>query len=655
MKMFADTLIRQTTFLAIVATLAACSAGKDNEAAPLVNAVRDGDRTVELRPTWTGQATSFSQRGDDEYRVGYFVQDGTVLAEYSLLAEEDVAVDSLDLDIAANGLGFSAVIAHGAGTNLDVTGSISSTDDGEGYMVSDFSGLGAMIVASDGAHVTLDSMDIRTEGFARSAFISDEHANMVVRGSNVTTMGANPLTEAYEGYVNSANVTKMISPPWVLGIQGGIRASNMLGERATLTLIGTTLNSGGWALLSTDGCTEPQMNVVDSTLRILPQSEGGMSSGSFSYSDNYGSGYGTYAIGRAKQNFYGTSVSGTTYATIFTGGEVTYASSNGDIALRDGDGEVFETVQGKGRPTVIDSVFGFMSHGDATANIVDGTKVNSQDATFLYKSGNVTINIDSAELNPANGVILQMIDNDDRIVGGSMQAFNTEFNEDAGWPSENGNVTPGGVAAAAMPGGPGGPGGEGGPGGPGGPEGPGGPGGEAPAAGDVVGPDGQPITVPRPDGPGMRVTRPSAVSVSLTNGQYAGDLYNGTGYYGQGAVPLQVTIGEGAQLTGSVSLTETRHINETGAQNTHFTINEYYYLGHVENRNYDNGFSKVAVTVDNGGTWIVDGENLLNSLTIGDGQVTGVDDQQVSMTVDGEPVDIGPGQYAGNIIISLAD
>jgi len=154
----------------------------------------------------------------------------------------------------------------------------------------------------------------------------------------------------------------------------------------------------------------------------------------------------------------------------------------------------------------------------------------------------------------------------------------------------------------------------------------------------------------------MRERKPSAVSVSLEHGQYAGDLYNGTGYYGLGAVPLEVTIGEGAQLTGSISLTETRHIDETGAQNTHFTINEYYYLGHVENRNFNNGFSKVAVTVDSGGIWIVDGENLLNSLTIGDGRIAGVDGRQVTMTVNGKGTAIEPGQsYQGEIVISLTD
>lgn len=620
--------------LFVSGTLAACSASTDNEVAPLVNAVREGAATVELRPTWTGQATSFERRGDEDYRVGFFVRDGNVVAENSLLAEEDAPLSFLDLDMEAEGLAYSAVIAHGADTNLTLTGSIDSTDGGDGTMVSDFSGLGAMVVASNGARVTLSSLEIRTAGFARSAVITDEHANVVVRDSSITTMGANPLTDVYDGYVNSANMNTMISPPWVLGIQGGIRAANMLGERSTLTLVNSSVASGGWALLSTDACVEPHLNVVDSVLRILPESEGGMDSGDFQFSDRYGSGYGTYAIGGATQNFIGASISGTTYATIFTGGEATYSSSSGEIELRDANGEVFDTVQGAGRPTVIDSVFGFMSHGGATVNIIDGTQVNSEGATFLYKSGAVTINIDTAELNPANGVILQMIDNDDRIVGGSIQAFNTEFNEAAGWPSENGNVSPpGGSPEMAM--GPGGP----PPGGPGGGDAPEGMGGPPPGGGP---------------GP-MPARAPNGVNVSLTNGSYSGDLFNGTGYYGLAAVPLEVTIGDGANLTGAISLTETRHIDETGAQNTHFTINEYYYLGHVENRNFRNGNSTLAVNIDDGGVWTVTAESYLDTLTVGDGQVLGADGQVVTMTVDGEPVQIAPGTYEGEIVVSPAN
>jgi len=47
------------------------------------------------------------------------------------------------------------------------------------------------------------------------------------------------------------------------------------------------------------------------------------------------------------------------------------------------------THTGKGKPTTINSVFGFMSHGQGTVNVLDGTVVNSEEAIFLAKAGGV--------------------------------------------------------------------------------------------------------------------------------------------------------------------------------------------------------------------------------------------------------------------------
>ena len=595
-------------------------------------------KTVEAAPTYEGTVTSYTRRGNEKFSVGYYVKDGKIVDKYSLLADKDAPVSRLDLDIAAKGEAFNSVIAIGKGTDLTLTGSISASDTGDGRKASDFSGLGAQIVAFDYAKVKVDSMKIDTKGFVRAAFITDTHAQILVKDSAVTTLGANPLTQAFKGYVNSANQNIMLSPPWVLGIQGGIRAGNMLGEKATLTVINSKITSGGWAILSTDACTSPMMNVVDSQLEILPSSKGGMSSGKFPYSSKYGSGYGTYLIGNSKQNFYGVTFSGLTYASIFTGGEGFYRSSSGKIELMDADGGVIETIAGKGKPTTINAVFGFMTHGDATVNVLDGTVVNSENAIFLNKAGGASFIADNAVLNSGSGVILQMIDNDDRTVGGSMEAFNTEFKEAPGWPSENGNVTAPGAAGAggSRQGGPGGmpggregaPGGrEGGPGGPGG-RGEGGPGGMGGS---------------------------SDVKLTLTNGVYKGNVFNGSGYYNQSGNPLEVAIGNGATLTGAVSLTETRHINETGKQNTRFTINEYYYLGHVENRNYRNKTATLSLTLKDGGVWKVTGESLLSKFMVDKGTVEGADGAKVVMKIDGKEQPIRQGEtYSGNIVVSLA-
>jgi hypothetical protein len=606
-----------------------------------------------LKPTFEGTPTSYSRRGNDKFSVGYYVKDGVIVKKNSLLADRDSPVSKLDLDVAADGEGFDTVIATGAGTDLTLAGSISAADSGEGKNASDFSGLGTQILASDYAKVKVDSMKISTKGFLRAAFISDNHAQIYVKDTTVTALGANPLTQAYQGYVNSADQNIMLSPPWVLGIQGGVRAGNMLGDRSTLTVVDSKITSGAWAVLSVDAGSSAMMNVVDTSLEILPESQGGMSSGKFSYSDKYGSGYGTYFTGNAKEHFYGVAFKGLTYGGIYTGGEGTYRSSKGTIELKDAEGRALEPVAGKGQPTVIDAVWGFMNHGSATVNVLDGTVVNAEEAVFLSKTGGATFNVDNAVLNPASGVILQIMDNDDRTVGGSMNAFNTEFNEAAGWPSENGNVTRKGAASAGVRGGP-----------PGGrpPSGrsPGGPGGRPPGPppeGQFGGPppenDGAPPDMPPGAGGPGGLGDSSAVKLTLANGSYKGNVFNGSGYFNQSGSPLEITVGKAATLEGAISLTETRHIDETGKQNTHFTISEYYYLGHVANRNYRNDTGTIEVSLKDGGKWIVAGESLISKLVVDNGAVEGVNGAKVVMKIDGKETAIKQGEtYSGKIVVS---
>jgi hypothetical protein len=636
----------------------------------------DHEKLIDMVATLEeGSPTSYTRRGNEPFVVGYYVKDGSTIGNYSLLADTDSPVSNLNLDLVADGEAFNPVIATGEGTDLTLTGAISAYDNGDGKKASDFSGLGAMIIAADSAKVNVNSMKIDTKGFVRAAFISDNHAQILVRDSTVTTMGANPLTDAYAEYVNSADQNIMLSPPWVLGIQGGIRTGNMLGDNSTLTVINSSIASGGWAVLSTDACTSPMMNVVDSTLEILPASKGGMSSGNFSYSSNYGSGYGTYLIGNSVQNFYGTTFKGMTYASIFTGGDGYYRSSAGNIELTDAHGEAIETVTGKGNPTVVNTVWGFMTHGGGSVNVLDGTIVNSEEAVFLHKRGGVSFIADNAVLNSASGILLQMIDNDDTTVGGAMTGFNTEFNEDAGWPSESGNVTePGSVAAGGGPGGdmggrgmPGGDmGGRGMPeggmpggdmGGRGMPEG-GMPGGDMGGRGMPEGgmPGGDMAGGPGGPGGGGGMMGGGAAKLVLTNGDYKGDVLNGSGYYNQSGNALEVSIGQGATLDGAISLTETRHVDENGNQNTYFTINEYYYLGHVENRNYRNETATISVSLKDGGKWTVTGEGLISELVVDNGTIEGADGAKVVMKIDGEEKPIKQGEtYSGDIVISLVE
>jgi hypothetical protein len=81
-----------------------------------------------------------------------------------------------------------------------------------------------------------------------------------------------------------------------------------------------------------------------------------------------------------------------------------------------------------------------MAHNSGSLTITDGTIVNTDNAAFLMKAGDVNIIVsDGAKINTKEGVILQMIDNDDSLVGLNTSTsiglrFNTEFNEAKGYP-----------------------------------------------------------------------------------------------------------------------------------------------------------------------------------------------------------------------------
>ena len=155
----------------------------------------------------------------------------------------------------------------------------------------------------------------------------------------------------------------------------------------------------------------------------------------------------------------------------------------------------------------------------------------------------------------------------------------------------------------------------------------------------------------RPGGPGGPGGG-GPVRLLLSNGSYKGNVFNGSGYYNQSGNPLEVTIGKAATLEGVISLTETRHIDETGKQNTHFTINEYYYLGHVANRNYRNGTSSIEVNLKDGGKWTVTGESLISKLVVENGAVEGANGAKVVMKIAGMETAIEKGEtYSGDIVV----
>ena len=560
------------------------------------------------------------------------------------VGEDLTASGEIALDETVTGEGYTAVYAHGEDADVTVSGTLVVLDDSQGENTSDFSGQGSATVAYDSANLTLKDLTYYSEGFERGVTVVSQNSTVTIEDSDITVMGNDPLTNAWEGYHSSADQNYMISPPWPLGVTGGARILNMIGTTPKLTILNSTLVGGQtWGLLSTDSGSSMTINVVDSELISLPESEGGSDSGwrIFGYDeDAYGSAYGSYYIGGPSQYYYGATFDGVTYAAIITGAEIGYyGSSNGTIELTDASGEPMGTVQGKGQPTVINGVFGFMQHNSISDGIyvVDGTIINSADAIVIQKAAKGNYIFDNAELNSGTGVLFQMIDNDDDSrIGGMPMAVDPGFDETysdsklashgIGFPGVNYDVT--------------------------------------------------------------TSTGGYDVAVSYANGEYNGNIYNGTGYYGKSGDNLNITLGENAVLNGDIALTSTikgvpysaeaikgieyygddiQYVlldaegNETKdaakaafIQITDYTINEYFLQGHVQNLLHFNGASTISVTVGDGAEWTIADESLITSLVIEDGAVVKgalVENADGSVTITAGSSVIPAGTYGGKVAV----
>ncbi|MFM2403676.1 MAG: hypothetical protein RL223_1556 [Pseudomonadota bacterium] len=299
--------------------------------------------------------------------------------------------------IRSAGENFNGLLAAGGdwtvqGLQLDMSGNGGN----------DFAGYGAGLM-SDGARTRLvvDGARIRTHGAVRTAVVAGGGSHLLVRDSRIEALGGTLPPD----YVSNVTPGEMKDAPWMLGIRGNNRATNLLGDRTVATYLRSDLVADGWGVLSVDASQNAHLNAIASTVTLRGES-----------------GYGSYAIGNSTNRFLGTTMDVPTHGIIITGGHAVFGASRPDVlaaldrelALGLGAAELAaiplrQSVVRAGRHAV-------MSWGDATVQVRDATVFETGDAVFLNKGATLTVDVDGsqgAQLRSATGVILQAIDNDD--------------------------------------------------------------------------------------------------------------------------------------------------------------------------------------------------------------------------------------------------
>ena len=490
----------------------------------------------------------------------------------------------------------------------------------DGTDTCDFSGKGTAVAAfGNQANVVLENSTVHTAGVAAMPIFADDGATLTVKSSVLQSDGGT----LYKEYLSTPDQKLMAAPPWILGIMGTSRCLNMMGNGTTTNVIDSKTSAGAWAVLSTDSGSDMYLNVYNSSLTLnnadeskaAPlQAEGGQITETLDnpYTEHYGSGYGSFVIGSAVETFAGAELNVGTYAAIMNGGTATYTAlkAGETYELKNSAGTVtaiYEAQEDK-TTTIHSDTFGFMAMQNTNRITIEkGTEVDSGFATFLVKTGygsqTLTASIDGAILTNG-GVLIQVMDNDDATNGGMMSATDPA-NTNGGMQ----NFIPYHTETAGFR--------------------------TDAAAADAA-----------------------VQTFTFTNGAYSGNIYNASGSDGLKGSALSVTFGSGAKYSGAAASTAAIHVTYEGSvaikenggfaledaetaaafagqyQNTSFTIDEYWSIGHVANLVNFSGANDIHMTLTDDAVWNVTGASLIASLNI-EGNAKVIIPAGVTLTVNG--------------------
>ena len=515
------------------------------------------------------------------------------------------ATELSDAEIISEGEGFGAIAIDDCDYTIKNLKFRASGTGGD-----DFNGKGCAIVVGKDSKLTVENLDLETHGLTRNAVLATGNAKVLVKDSTITCYGVSDAEQAELG----KTIKGMICVPWVLGLLGNNRATNVL-DSADVTYENSTIRAERWGALSTDGPSDPShywRHMLHLTTKNCDVEIFG------------GSGYGSYCIGAGYNRFFDTRFKVPDYAEVIAN----------EIASSDFFG-----------CTVDSARFGVMWHQNqgGLLHVKDST-FNTKKAAFLVKGCYPEILVENSTLNCAEGVVLQLMESDDPGLGPKEVVVDTAvpvkvedhdttkinfhdgymYNKDAanlctdlrvtfrnmelkgdlynattnavGVGSYNPNPMP---PMDMMP----------------------------PEGGDM--PEMPPMAPPGEDDgdfvPPAFHSEPSTcypinMAVMLENVQYAGVISAATGKHS-------------CEKISKANLTELGQLTNTPTP----VIN--------------NG---VIVKVDFGTVWTVTGTCYLSSLQIIDGSsLVGADGKQVVMTVNGEAEPVIPGKYTGNITLSL--
>lgn len=454
-----------------------------------------------------------------------------------------------------------------------------SVFDFTGVGSNDNYGVGAAIMGMGRANITLDHVTIRGEdAYLRAMTYIGDDATLNVKNCDISV-------ESGRG--------AMRSRCWMMGIRGTNRALQQA-ERAKSYYENCRIHSNGWGLFSTEGTEDCRVYVKKCRCDL---------------SGEIARGYGLMSIGNCETTFDDCDV--------FVQGYAIIVCEPYSRAVIKGGSRVEAT---------LNAGFLFRNY-HSTFRIEEGSVVKTGRSTFVVKGAQADIEVKNSVLCPENGVILQLMDNDDVGIG---YVNYIPADDEADVPMEGRDLTcadPEEDVFLTFS--------------------------DMAVTGDfynsstnrflqIRGEKGEPPDMPKADFSILPPPDPDAPPKPVKRG---------TGTDLQGAKNVDIKFSN-CHVRGVISSATQKYINEVEV----ITIENCEELCNVTQTAAPAVNNGVIVTIEDNSVWTVTGTSYINRLVIGKGaKLAAPEGKALTMTVDGVSVAPEEGEYAGRIVLTVSD
>ena len=362
-------------------------------------------------PPWNGPD---AVKSIYNFRQALLVNDGKVVEDGSVL--DAISGDYSDTEannvtVKSNGAHFNGIYVTGNSKYAINKANVTANGDGG----DDFSGWGSAVMADQNTDVTINDSYINTAGTIRTAIWVGDNSKTTVNNSVIYAQETNDDYNTYSELVPSM----MKRVPFALGMEGTIRATNVLGAGQAI-YNNSMIISTGWGALSTDSGTSHN-NTGTYALQV----------------NNSVSGIGTVEVAQAAKKYTATqTVNGVTYGYTMGGsGYVTYADSgvwNKYSNVRFYSPDYVQILASGESSSIYDDSYmycdriAFMTQqaGGGTLTLKD-SEVDTKDALMQIKSGkankgyshlvvdNTDVDFSGDSKRTDDGILVELVESDD--------------------------------------------------------------------------------------------------------------------------------------------------------------------------------------------------------------------------------------------------